>query len=313
MQATDTISAEGFFAELEKQSSLSTLLALAGRLDVSELSDADQQNLAKRLRNYSQTKHGPMLLLSLPGPLQAMLSFSGVSMPGQDRLAYRKATPRQVVNRLATHHDVRLLNEYPFERVTKADWTYYLLRAKRLIAPCKQFLNRSPDQGGFSHLELLSIAKVNALVVPWIKPEETIFQEAYELYLSGNGDALWNAFPFNTLTKDEWLVILKNADIDIPSLFEEVVRDGMFSPNELLLLAEGNDRVYTYVSLDEIEPETLVPFLLRTDSDYLWQNYDFARLDAVAWAQLICERKDSRLVPSREKLRVAKGDRKSVV
>ena len=307
MQATDTISAEGFFAELEKQSSLSTLLAFSGRLDVSELSDADQRNLAKRLRNYSQTKHGPMLLLSLPGPLQAMLSFSGVSMPGQDRLAYRKATPRQVVNRLATHHDVRLLNEYPFERVTKADWAYYLSRAKRLIVPCMQFLNRSPDHGGFSHLELLSIAKVNALVVSWIKPEETTFQEAYELYLSGNGDALWKIFPFKTLTKDEWLVILKNADIDIPVSFEDVIRAGMFSPNELLLLAESNDRAYLYVSLGEIEPETVVSSLLRTDSDYLWQNYDFARLDAVAWAQLICERKDSRIIPRCEELRTAKG------
>ena len=107
------ISAGQFLACLKQQVPVSSQIKAANQLDVSSLTDNEQKQIADALRVFAGTKNGPMLIMGLPGPLQAMLSFSGTVMPGQDRLAYLRATPRQALVRLARHDDRSLLESYP--------------------------------------------------------------------------------------------------------------------------------------------------------------------------------------------------------
>lgn len=120
------IRVEQFLASLKQQGPVSAQITAAGQVDVSSITELDQKRIAQAMRDFASTKNGPMLIMGLPGALQALLSFAGIAMPGQDRLAYLRASSRQVVNRLVQCKDQKLLDGYPFEKVTKEDWAYYL-------------------------------------------------------------------------------------------------------------------------------------------------------------------------------------------
>ena len=305
---TDTpISARQFIACLKQQVPVSSQIKAANQLDVSSLSENEQKQILDALRVFAGTKNGPMLIMGLPGPLQALLSFSGTVMPGQDRLAYLKATPCQALVRLARHDDRRLLESYPFEKASKSDWACYLSKATKLIDPCKKFLCRAESSGGFTNAELIALARKCPLVIPWIDPGNTPFVDAYELYVGGNADALWKKCPFSSLKKDEWLIILSNGKIAIPSAFTAAVESEMFSVSELLDLAGHNHRIYPFIPLDKVGQISLVSHLLKYEATFLWQNYDFKRLNANSWERLICERKIGGIVPHVELLLHAKG------
>jgi len=305
---TDTpISARQFIACLKQQAPVSAQIKAANQLDVSALSENEQKQILDALRVFAGTKNGPLLIMGLPGPLQALLSFSGTVMPGQDRLAYLRATPSQALGRLASHDDRRLLESYPFEKASKLDWACYLSKATKLIDPCKKFLDRAEAAGGFSNAELIAIARKCPLVIPWIDPGNTPFIEAYELYVNGNADDLWKKYPFSSLKKDEWLIILRNSKIAIPSVFTAAVESEMFSVSELLDLAGHNQRIYPFIPMDKVGQISLVSHLLKYEATFLWQNYDFKRLNANSWERLICERKSSGIVPHVELLFLAKG------
>ena len=388
--AETPISAEQFLVCLKQQAPVSLQIKAANQLDVSSLLDDEQKQIADALRAFAGTKNGPMLIMGLPGPLQALLSFSGAVMPGQDRLAYLRATPRQALVRLAHHDERRLLEGYPFDKVSKADWACYLSKASKLIEPCKKFLQRDESAGGFSDAELCKIIESNGrilklvpisritpdfalkllssgsapyiranynfkrfdkehwskllergyvtnihedlipflenkdgrgftnaelialarkcpLVSPWIDPDNTPFIDAYELYVDGKADALWKGYPFSSLKKEEWLVILRNRKIAIPSMFSFVVKYGMFTVSELLDLAGYNERIYPFIPLDKVNQISLVSHLLKYDAVFLWQNYDFKRLNARSWERLICERRANGIVPHAALLSSAKG------
>jgi len=251
------ISAGQFVACLKQQVPVSSQIKAANQLDASSLSENEQKQILDALRVFAGTKNGPMLIMCLPGPLQALLSFSGIVMPGQDRLAYLKATPCQALVRLARHDDRRLLESYPFEKASKSDWACYLSRATKLIDPCKEFLNRAQTAGGFSNAELIAIARNCPLVIPWIDPDNTPFIDVYELYVNGNADDLWKKYPFSSLKKDEWLIILRNSSVAIPKEFTSAVDGGMFSISELLDLAGHDQRIYPFIPFDKVEQRTL--------------------------------------------------------
>ena len=384
------ISAGQFLACLKQQVPVSSQIKAANQLDASSLSENEQKQIADALRTFAGTKNGPMLIMGLPGPLQALLSFSGAVMPGQDRLAYLRATPRQALVRLAHHDDRRLLESYPFDKASKADWSCYLSKATKLIEPCKKFLHRaesaggfsdaelcdiverntrilgyvpisriSPDSAlkllssdsasyiranynfkrfekthwskllesgsvtsihddcvpylenkdgqGFSNTELIALARKCPLVSSWIDPDNTPFSDAYRLYTENHADALWKKYPFSSLKKDEWLVILRNSKIAIPSVFSTAVNYGMFSVSELLDLAGHNNRIYPFIPLDKIDQISLVSHLLKNEAAFLWQHYDFRRLNALSWERLICERRATSIVPHAALLFSAKG------
>lgn len=390
MSESAPLSLEQFLACLKQQGPVSHQIKAAAEFDVSALSELDQRRLAAALRDYAGTKNGPALIMGLPGPLQAVLSFAGVVMPGQDRLAYLRASTRQVVHRLVNHKDQNLLKGYPFERVTKDDWSYYLSHTADLVEPCKSFLNRSESAGGFSDREigslvllnqnlinvfpvrridpesavklivsgttqpfwsgydfvkfgkehwrtileqivvtslpkecegflanengegfsndeLITLAKKNPIVIPWIDPEETKFRDAYDLYLAGNAEALWKQYPFASLKKDEWALLLSNSEIEIPSALSVAINYGVFTVDELCKFAEKNEKVYPFIPLDELDHVTFVSLLLRTDATYLWKHYDFKRLNAHSWERLICERRQEGLVSHVELLIQARG------
>ena len=71
------ISAGQFLACLKQQVPVSSQIKAANQLDASSLSENEQKQIADALRTFAGTKNGPMLIMGLPGPLQALLSFSG--------------------------------------------------------------------------------------------------------------------------------------------------------------------------------------------------------------------------------------------
>ena len=73
MVETTKISVREFLTALKRQGSISALLNMARQVDVSELSNEEAKDLAKGLRNFAGSKNGPMLIMGLPGPYQALL------------------------------------------------------------------------------------------------------------------------------------------------------------------------------------------------------------------------------------------------
>ena len=138
-------------------------------------------------------------------------------------------------------------------------------------------------------------------------PDKTPFIDAYRLYIENHADALWKKYPFSSLKKDEWLVILRNSKIAIPSVFSTAVNYGMFTVSELLDLAGHNHRIYPFIPLDKIDQISLVSHLLKNEAAFLWQHYDFRRLNALSWERLICERRATSIVPHAALLFSAKG------
>ncbi len=274
-----TFSVRQFLEAQKGAKSFSALLKAYQELDVASLEEEDQVALAKALRDVAKTKNGPMLVLSLPGSWQAMLALVEMEMPGQDRLAFRGILPRQVVGYLAKHPESPLFAGYPFAQVGKADWAYYLERAKELIEPCKRFLEKAEAEGGFGHGELVEIAKKTELVVPYLKLEEMTFREVYELYVCGTGAALWEKLSFATLKKDEWEIILGNSKIEIPAAFDEVLKNGMFTREELCRYAETNRKIIPYLQPSEVDVRWAVEWLVENKDAALWETYDFGRFD----------------------------------
>ena len=287
MTGKKTFSMSQFLEAQKGAESFSALLKACQELDVASLEEEEQVTLAKALRDVAKTKNGPMLVLSLPGEWQAMLALVGMEMPGQDRLAFRGILPRQVVGYLAKHPGSPLFAVYSFAKIGKGDWAYYLERAKELIEPCKRFLERAEVEGGFTQGELVEIAKKTGLVVPYMKLEELSFREVYELYVCGTGAALWEKFPFATLKKDEWEIILGNSKIEIPAAFDEVLKKGMFTREELCRYAETNRRIIPYLQPSEVEARWAVEWLIENKDAALWETYDFRRFDVEQVVSLV--------------------------
>ena len=287
MTGKKTFSMSQFLEAQKGAESFSALLKACQALDVASLEEEEQVTLAKVLRDVAKTKNGPMLILSLSGEWQAMLALVGMEMPGQDRLAFRGILPRQVVGYLAKYPGSPLFAGYSFAQVGKGDWAYYLERAKELIEPCKRFLERTEVEGGFTQGELVEIAKKTGLVVPYMKLEELSFREVYELYVCGTGAALWEKFPFATLKKDEWEIILGNSKIEIPAAFDEVLKKGMFTREELCRYAETNRRIIPYLQPSEVEARWAVEWLIENKDAALWETYDFRRFDVEQVVSLV--------------------------
>ena len=356
------ISVEQFIAALQRQSPISAIINAARKVEVDEITEAEERALAKGIAEFAGTKNGPMLLMGLPGPLQALLSFSGTVMPGLDRLGCLKATPRQVVNRLLKEKDDLLLKKYPFERVDKTDWAHYfrscngdpvppflrflkvpdsaggfsdeeigegVLANRRMVdavpldriqpdaaaelivsgtakpfwqkydlarfgkehwrkilmgvdleAPPRECVRFLSNQGGrgFSNDELIELAHYRDFVSKWIDPEATPFKAAYALRVKGRGLELWRRFPFAKLGKTEWATLLANPQIDIPPAFAEAVKKDVFSVAELCGLAKKNKAVVDYIPCDKLSPQAFLDVFLATQSQKLWEGYDFRRL-----------------------------------
>lgn len=309
MTESATISADQFITFLKQPGAMSAFIQAAGQVDVSSLSACEQKKLAEALRDFAgSNKNGPMLIMGLPGPLQALLSFSGITMPGQDRLAYLRATPELVVCHLASHNDQKVWDNYDFSRFEKKHWKELLTTGcfTKIPKKCEPVLSNK-NGNGFTNSELVEIAVKRPLVIPWIKPTETSFTDLLKLYLTGNANDLWQKYDFLSLGKAEWSMLLENTEIDIPAVFFDVAKNGLFSIDELCAIAKKNEKIWPFIPVDKIEPKKVVELLLNSPDSYCLYRYDFGRLDGKLWADWLC--KSKKTIPGLylQKLRTAKG------
>lgn len=393
METPNKTSAHDLISALSGARAISAIIKAAVSFDVESATATEQKQVALMIAEYATSKNGPSLMMSLPGPMLAMLKFLGVALPGVDRLAHLRATPRQIISRLVESGDDSMVLDYPVEKIRKNDWAYYIenkddgdlaspcvkfVSSKRnrpegfsdkeigelvlknprvlrsipsncipvdcafdvltsgrwpelwrtydlsqfeknhwrgllkhcnlsvLPKECEKFLENADGQG-FSHDELLELSESCPAVIEWLNPLEVPFDVAYRLYKTGNANSLWKRYPFQDLKKDEWKVILKDVSVKIPIAFSAVLGRGMFSPEELLPFASTNARVIPYLDFEAISAHDVVSLLIKTDSEYLWNNYPFKNLDAELWLALLKGFKDRFVRNNIQLLRDAEG------
>ena len=301
MAEAPEISGTQFLEMLKQHRTISVLLDAARRVDVSALSNEESRDFARGLRDFAGSKNGPMLIMGLSGPLQALLSFSGTVMPGLDRLGYLKASPRQVVNRLLEVKDERLLAQYQFDKFTKADWGYYLEHCKGApISPATRFLMRTESAGGFSDKEIGSAVLANRELVNFVPIERIDPDSAAALIVSGASQLLWQKYDFSRFDKEQWRSILKNLNVTtVPKPCERYLsnEDGKgFSNAELIELAYHCDLVAQWIDLDETTFSDVFGLYVKGKGLELWRRFPFSGLNRSEWEMIL---KDPRIdIPS---------------
>lgn len=375
MKNANLSSGQEFLDILTSRWTVSTLLDAAERVNFDEISDVEQEKIAKKLYDLATEKNGARVIMGLPGPMQALLFFADITMPGLDRRAYLKGRPRQVLRHLIHNNDSQIIQEYPFHQLSKADWKFYLKQATDIIEPCRKFLTRSESDGGFSDqdisdillsnmtiVDLVPVARIlpecavalllkakdsllwktydfsrflkkhwvelitrgNLQLLPkafasfvantshegftadelvelvyycddvemYIDPHQVDFNKVYSLYRNGKGRRLWAKYPFETLAKPGWELILANPAIEIPKSFKTAVARGIFTIDELLVYAYRNEKIVQFLPLERLSVTHAVDLLIVSKSPYLWKHYNLKLLSAADWVKLIVKRKE---------------------
>lgn len=372
------------------QGALGPLVTALAALDVSSLQGAERKSLISAILRFAESKNGPSLMMAVSPSIQAMISFSGATLPGLDRLAPLKASPRVVLSRLLDVEDEFLLGKYAFEKIGKEDRAYYLKSCKTPIAPCKKFLEKEPSAGGFtdeeigelvvsnkkllsvvpvsrippdravdilvadkrsglwklydfsrlgkalwrtilsrlnpktvpaackkylanadgngfSQDELLELAATSDVALDWLNPESVPFAKAYAFKLSGRGEKLWAKYPFEKVSRFNWIRLIEDKKLPIPMQFSQRVADGTFVVGDLCGLAKKNRDVIDFLPLDKLSPVEMIDLLIATNSSALWERYDFRRLSAQDWTSLICSSRDVLPIRQLQMLKTVQG------
>lgn len=286
------ISVEQFLAALQRQGSNSAIINAARKVEVDEVTEAEERALAKGIEKFAGTKNGPMLLMGLPGPLQALLSFSGTVMPGLDRLGCLKATPRQVVNRLLKEKDDLLLKKYPFERVDKTDWAHYFRSCNGdPVPPFLRFLKVPDSAGGFSDEEIGEGVLANRRMVDAVPLDRIQPDAAAELIVSGTAKPFWQKYDLARFGKEHWRKILMGVDLEAPP--RECVRflsnqgGRGFSNDELIELAHYRDFVSKWIDPEATPFKAAYALRVKGMGLELWRRFPFAKLGKTEWATLL--------------------------
>lgn len=199
-----------------------------------------------------------------------------------------RITPNVAVALLISGRSESLWRTYNFARLNKSHWRELFLHTNPIALPkeCEPFIENK-DGAGFDSDELLAMAKKCHALINLLNPDKVPFADAYELYLTGRADLLWNKFPFGSLDKSEWRKILSNPAIKIPPEFADVAKSGRFKIEELCELSVKNDRLHPFLVELNVPPEMIIKVLLSTKAEYVWEHYRFLQFTLQDWDRLI--------------------------
>lgn len=199
-----------------------------------------------------------------------------------------RITPNVAVALLISGRSESLWRTYNFARLNKSHWRELFLHTNPIALPkeCEPFIENK-DGSGFNPDELLVMAKKCHALINLLNPDKVPFADAYELYLTGRADLLWNKFPFGSLDKSEWRKILSNPAIKIPPEFADVAKSGRFKIEELCELSVKNDRLHPFLVELNVPPEMIIKVLLSTKAEYVWEHYRFLQFTLQDWDRLI--------------------------
>ena len=210
-----------------------------------------------------------------------------------------RITPDTAVALLISGRASVLWQTYDFARLDRNHWRELFLHANpdKLPDAVRPFVENG-DGTGFSDDELLAMARKCHALINFLNPNKVPFGIAYELYQTGRADLLWRNYPFASLDKSEWRMILSNPSMRIPDFFLEVARSGRFTVDELCESAILNDRLLPILLKLDIAPGKIVDVLLACQADYIWEHYHFSKFTAADLERLILGlRGDSILKP----------------
>lgn len=283
-------SSQGFSAIFEK------LIAI----DIDNVSDAVRRKLVQLLISRAAMQRGPLTILGLPQSVQAELAlFSESQVPGVDRTAYLRATPRQVIRRLVMKavgpgdKNVcdKIISNYSFSRFNKIHWKEYFTKCSTPLAFAKKFLLRDEKAGGFSDDEITEVALRNHSLIECIPPARLGPDTAVALLISGHADSLWKEYDFSRLTKNHWRELFLHTNPDeLPPACKPFVenKDGIgFSSDELLNMARSCHALINSLDPEKVPFKVAYELYLTGKADVLWKNYPFAQLDKSEWKKII--------------------------
>lgn len=181
-----------------------------------------------------------------------------------------------------------LWKAYDFSLLTKDHWLQLFQHTNPDSLPeaCRPFIENK-DGNGFSDDELLELAHKCHALINFLNPSRVPFKIVYELSLTGRAGLLWKNYPFASLDKAEWRMVLENPAMRIPDFFLRVVEDGRFTVDELCKLATHNDRLLPILLKLDITTDKIIKILLACKADYVWENYHFSRFSVADWLKLI--------------------------
>lgn len=245
----------------------------------------------------SNNPSGSLLMLSLPGAIQAeLLFFYMEEIPGVDSRAYLKATPRQVVRRLSYDNkdkliDNQLIANYNFSLFKKDDWSFYFSKCSVIIPAAKAFFSRDPSSGGFSDVEIANLLLQNPQLVGMVSVERISPNTAIALLISRRADTLWKTYNFARLNKNHWRELLLHANPEVlPTEIRSFIENkdgGGFSDDELLVMAQKCHALINFLNPDKVPFKIAFELYLTGKADILWARYPFASLDRSEWRKIL--------------------------
>lgn len=270
-------------------------------VDIDSVSDGVRRKLLSSLAARVESSGGPLAFLGMPQSIQAeMALFSGRRIPGLDRTAYLRATPRQIIRRLILKSGCprdkeiydKILANYSFARFNRDHWKEYFAKCADPLPFAKVFLLKDEKAGGFSDAEVTDLALRNHKLIDCIPSSRIGPDSAVALLISGHGDLLWKTYDFSRLKKDHWRELFMHTNPqELPAASKPFIenKDGNgFTSDELINMARS-----CHALINSLDPNT-VPFnvayelYLTGKADILWKNYPFAQLDKSEWRKILC-------------------------
>ena len=261
-------------------------------VDIDKIESDVRKSLLSKIVDYAQTKTGPMLMLSLPPQLQSeFLLFGETEMPGIDRTAYIRATPKQIVRLFLKREDERILENYQFSRIGKHEWEEYLVKCSSPIKPAIAFLSKAENAGGFSDEEVANIALCNGAIAGVVPAKRLNPNAALSLLISGRAEHLWKQYDFSRFGKNHWRELFLHtnpAELPKESLRFIENRDGNgFAESELLQMAYKCHALINFLNPEKISFDIAYDLFLTGKGDILWKNFPFEKLDKRDWQKLL--------------------------
>lgn len=168
----------------------------------------------------------------------------------------KRIKPDTAVALLISGRAESLWKTYDFSRLGKNHWRELFLHTNpdKLPEAGRPFIENK-DGKGFSDDELLTMAQKCHALINFLNPNKVPFNVVYELSLTGRADLLWKNYPFASLDKAEWRMVLANPRMKIPDYFLSVVGNGRFTVDELCSMSISNDRLFPVLLKLDITPE----------------------------------------------------------
>ena len=283
---------------LNDGSDVNRLVSAVTNINPDTITNENSGGLCRAIINYAaNVPSASIFVISMPAWLQAEMSlFSNNSLPGIDRTAYFKATPKQMLRYLAINEKTSgnrelIVANYPFSKFQKEHWEIYLESFSTLIEPAKKFLLRNEQAGGFSDNEICNLALRNPCIVDYIPTARLTPNTVIALLISGKASNLWKQYDFTRLAKEHWRELFLHTNPDVlPEACRPFVenKDGTgFSSEELLNMARSCHPLINFLDPNVVPFNIAYELYLTGKADILWRNYPFAQLDKSEWRKIL--------------------------